>query len=205
MPIGAWVLRESCETMARLSKELGCRLGLEVNVSPRQLSNPGFALSVRQTLAHAEFPADLLSLEVTETALGAARRHHGADAWRPHSFGVRIVLDDFGTGFSSLTWLKQHPLGAIKVDRSFINGLPGDGRDQAIVAAVIGMASAMGCTVTAVGVETEQQLAALQSLDCERAQGFLLGRPVPAEELSALVARSPYLTGHAQPPHRHAS
>jgi len=205
VPIGAWALRESCETMARLSKELGCRLGLEVNVSPRQLSNPGFALSVRQTLAHAEFPADLLSLEVTATALARPNAITARTLGDLHSFGVQIILDDFGTGFSSLTWLKQHPLGAIKVDRSFINGLPGDGRDQAIVAAVIGMASAMGCTVTAVGVETEQQLAALQSLECERAQGFLLGRPVPAEELSALVARSPYLTGHAQPPHRHAS
>jgi diguanylate cyclase (GGDEF)-like protein len=195
VPIGAWVLRESCETMARLAR-LGHRLELDVNISARQVSNPDFALWVRQTLAHAEFPADMLGLEITETALMRPNALTTRNLRELDSLGVRIVLDDFGTGYSSLSWLKQHPFAAIKIDRSFISGLADNGGDQAIVAAVIGMASALGCTVTAEGVETDQQLTTLQMLDCERVQGFLLARPVPAEDLPALLRSRLQLTGN---------
>ncbi len=99
-----------------------------------------------------------------------------------------IVLDDFGTGVASLSWLKEHPLDAIKIDRSFVAGLADDPRDQAIVASLIGLSRALGCAVTAEGVETEEQLLALRLLDCERAQGFLLARPMAADELAALLA-----------------
>jgi EAL domain-containing protein (putative c-di-GMP-specific phosphodiesterase class I) len=161
---------------------------LSVNVSAHQLSNPGFAQSVRQTLAHAEFPADQLVLEITETALvraGTVAAHTLRDL---EAHGIRIALDDFGTGYSSLSWLKEHPLDAIKIDRSFVGGLAGDSRDQAIVASLISLARALGCAITAEGVETEDQLIALRLLECERVQGFLLARPMPAEELSALLA-----------------
>jgi EAL domain-containing protein (putative c-di-GMP-specific phosphodiesterase class I) len=186
VPMGTWVLRESCESMARCS-EPGRPLELNVNVSARQVSSPDFALWVRQTLAHAEFPADKLGLEITETSLMrpnavTTRNLHELDA-----LGVRIVLDDFGTGYSSLSWLKQHPFSALKIDRSFIQGLPENRADHAIVAALIGMAEALGCMVTAEGVETAEQLAALRVLGCPRAQGFLFARPAPAGELPALL------------------
>jgi EAL domain-containing protein (putative c-di-GMP-specific phosphodiesterase class I) len=187
VPIGAWVLRESCETLARIVEQLGRPLELAVNVSTHQVSNPGFALSVQRTLAHAEFPANMLTLEITGTAL---MRPHAVTTQTLRdldSFGVRIVLDDFGTGFSSLSWLKQHPLGAIKIDRSFIRDLPKDRRDHAIVAAMIAMAQGLGCTITAEGVENEEQLAALRELGCERVQGFLLARPLPSDRLAALL------------------
>ena len=105
------------------------------------------------------------------------------------------MLDDFGTGYSSLSWLKQHPFSAIKIDGSFIDGLAGNGADHAIVAAVIGMAKAIGCTVIAEAVESEHQLTVLRELDCPRAQGFLFSLPVPAEELGAL------LRVRGRPPH----
>jgi diguanylate cyclase (GGDEF)-like protein len=186
VPIGAWVLRESCEAIARMSGS-GRPLEVDVNVSTRQVSNPDFALWVRQTLAHAELPADQLGLEITETSLMrpnavATRNLHELDA-----LGVRIVLDDFGTGYSSLSWLKQHPFSAIKIDRSFIGGLAESGDDEAIVAAVITMAKALGCTATAEGVETKQQLAILNRLDCQRAQGFLLAKPMSESELAVLL------------------
>jgi len=184
VPIGAWVLRESCEKMARLS-ELGQPLEIDVKVSARQVSNPDFALWIRQTLAHAEFPANRLGLEITESALVRPDAVTTRNLRELASLGVRIVLDDFGTGYSSLSWLKEHPFSALKIDRSFVSGLPGNGDDRAIVAAVIGMAKALGCVVTAVGVDTEQQLAALQTLDCERVQGMLLASPEPVEELTA--------------------
>jgi EAL domain-containing protein (putative c-di-GMP-specific phosphodiesterase class I) len=194
VPIGTWVLRESCEMMARAS-EPGRPLELNVNVSARQVSDPDFALWVRQTLAHAEFPADKLGLEITETSLLRPNAVTARNLRELAALGVRIVLDDFGTGYSSLSWLKQHPFSAIKIDGSFIDGLAGNRADYAIVAAVIGMAKAIGCTVIAEAVESEHQLTVLRELDCPRAQGFLFSLPVPAEELGAL------LRVRGRPPH----
>jgi EAL domain-containing protein (putative c-di-GMP-specific phosphodiesterase class I) len=91
---------------------------------------------------------------------------------------VRVALDDFGTGYSSLTWLRDHPFGTIKIDRSFIAGIHEKDSSRAIVAALIRMAKDLGCTVTAEGVETEAQLHILESLGCDRAQGFFIARPV---------------------------
>lgn len=191
VPIGSWVLRESCELIHRVSAEAGRPIELSVNVSAHQLANPGFAQSVRQILAHAEFPADQLVLEITETALVQAETVAAHTLRDLESHGIRIALDDFGTGLSSLAWLKEHPLDEIKIDRGFVNGLAGDARDQAIVASLINLARALGCSVTAEGVETEDQLIALRMLECERVQGFLLARPVPAQELVALLAAPP--------------
>ncbi|HJS92731.1 MAG TPA: GGDEF domain-containing protein [Solirubrobacteraceae bacterium] len=189
--IGSWVLRESCETMHRIAAQFGRPLELSVNVSPHQLANPGFARSVEQTLAHAEFPADQLVLEITETALVRGDTVSAHTLRDLESQGIRIALDDFGTGNSSLAWLKEHPLDAIKIDQSFVAGLAGDSRDQAIVASLIGLARALGCAVTAEGVETEDQLIALRLLDCERAQGLLLAHPLGADELAELLADPP--------------
>jgi diguanylate cyclase (GGDEF)-like protein len=189
--IGWWVLRESCETMHRIAAQIGRPLELSVNVSAHQLTNPGFARSVQQTLAHAEFPADQLVLEITETALVHTDTVAAHTLRELDSEGIRIALDDFGTGNSSLAWLKEHPLDAIKIDRGFVAGLAGDSRDQAIVASLISLARALGCGVTAEGVETEDQLIALRLLDCERVQGFLLARPIAADELAELLADPP--------------
>ena len=187
VPIGAWVLRESCETMARIAGELDDPVELSVNVSAHQLSHPGFALAVRQILAHARFPAERLTLELSETALVGTDSVAAGTLRELESHGIRIVLDDFGTGVASLSWLKEHPLDAIKIDRSFVAGLAEDGRDQAIVSSLIGLARALGCAVTAEGVETEEHLLTLRMLECERVQGFLFARPMPADELAASV------------------
>src|SRR5205085_4794565 len=125
-------------------------------------SHPGFSLSVQQTLHHAEFPADQLVLEITETALVRTDTVAAQTLRDLEAHGIRIALDDFGTGYSSLSWLKEHPLDAIKIDRSFVGGLAGDSRGQAIVASLISLARALGCAVTAEGVETEDQLLALR-------------------------------------------
>jgi EAL domain-containing protein (putative c-di-GMP-specific phosphodiesterase class I) len=179
-----------------IAEQIGYPLELAVNVSAHQLAKPGFAQAVHQTLAHAEFPATLLTLEITETALMRPDAVTARTLRELESFGVQIALDDFGTGYSSLTWLKQHPIHGIKIDRSFVTGLPNDVVNHAIVAAVIGMSRALGCIVTAEGVETETQLDALRALDCERVQGFPLARPVPIDELATLLAeRAPVSSG----------
>ena len=186
MPLGAWVLRESCEQLARIAERTGRPLELAVNVSAHQLAKTGFAQSVHQTLAHAEFPAQMLTLQITETALMAPDAVSARTLRELESLGVQIVLDDFGTGYSSLTWLKQHPIDGIKLDRGFVGGLPDDVTNRAIVAAIVVMARALRCTVTAKDVETEAQLDALRALNCERVQGSLLAQPMPADDLASL-------------------
>jgi diguanylate cyclase (GGDEF)-like protein len=186
IPLGGWVLRESCETIGALSEQLGRPLELSVNVSARQLARPGFANSVRQTMAHARFPAELLTLEITETTLISSDGVTERTLEDLGSLGVGIVLDDFGTGYSSLSLLTHHPVRGIKIDRGFLAGFPDDRANHAIVSGVIGIAHGIGCTVTAEGIENATQRNALRSLDCERGQGFLLARPVVAESLSAL-------------------
>lgn len=190
VPFGAWVLRESCETLAAITEQTGRSLELAVNVSALQLARPAFAKTVRQTLAHTEFPAQRLTLEVAETALTHPDTETNRTMHQLDWLGIRIVLDDFGTGHSSLRWLKHHPFHGIKIDGSFVSGLPDDVTDRAVVAAVVGIAGALGCPVTAVGVDDRAQLDAVRALNCDRAQGSLLGRPVLAGDLAALL-RSP--------------
>jgi diguanylate cyclase (GGDEF)-like protein len=185
--LGAWVLRESCETIARITEHTGRSLQLAVNVSAHQLARPGFAKTVHQTLAHTQFPARRLTLEISETALIGPNAATARTMGELESSGAQIVLDNFGIGYSSLSWLKDHPFHGIKLDRSFIAGLPGDVADRAIVAGIVGIGRALDCPVTAKGVETKAQLDAVRSLGCERAQGFLLARPVPADELAVLL------------------
>lgn len=187
IPLGAWVLRESCEVIAALSEQKGHPLELSVNVSGRQLARHGFANSVRQTLAHARFPAALLTLEVTETTLIASDAATERNLSELESLGVGIVFDDFGTGYSSLCLLKRHPVRGIKIDRSFVAGLPSDQADHAIIGGVIGIARGMGCTITAEGIENAAQRDALRALHCQRGQGFLLARPMPAQALAELL------------------
>jgi diguanylate cyclase (GGDEF)-like protein len=181
--IGAWVLRESCAATADVRRATGRDLALGVNVSPRQLRHPSFTAAVQQALTESGLRAGRLVVEITETAL------LGSDPATAHTLaelrelGVQLVLDDFGTGFSSLSMLKERPIDGIKIDRSFVAGLPADTSSGAIVAAVVGMAHALGRTVTAEGIETSEQLAFLQALGCDLAQGWLLGRPMPFAEL----------------------
>ena len=185
--IGAWVMRESCDTIAEISAQLGRPIEVSVNVSALQLGRPGFVQSVRQTLAHAGLPAASLRLEITESALMRPDAVTIRSLRELEALGVHAALDDFGTGFSSLSLLKRHPLAAIKIDRSFVTGLADDPRDRAIVAAVTNMAHALGFVVTAEGVETESQLESVRELGCDRAQGFLLARPMPQDELVRLL------------------
>jgi diguanylate cyclase (GGDEF)-like protein len=177
LQIGAWVMLESCEALTELSRA-GHQLELGVNVSARQLSQPDFPMWVRQTLSHAQFNPAMLSLELTETALLRPDSISVGNIRVLEAMHVRVALDDFGTGYSSLTWLRDHPFGTIKIDRSFVAGIHEKDSSRAIVAGIIRMAKDLGCTVTAEGVETEEQLRILESLGCDRAQGFIIARPV---------------------------
>jgi diguanylate cyclase (GGDEF)-like protein len=188
IPIGAWVLRESCETLARRTgpgEGTGRRLDLSVNISHRQLSNPDFPTWVRQTLAHAELPADRLIIDITEGCLVQRDDVTLQNLRDVHALGVRVALDDFGTGDTALSWLRDDLIHIIKIDHSVVARLH-HRRDRAVTTALVDMAHALGCTVTAEGVETEAQLHAVTALSCDHAQGSHLAPPVPAERLDTL-------------------
>lgn len=183
VPLGAWALRESCESAVRIAELTGRRLELAVNVSGHQLAKAGFAQSVYQTLAHANLPAELLTLEVTEGALMQSDEVTIRTLDELRSVGVRVTVDDFGAGSASLVSFRERQVDAIKIDRRLLTGLPDDAVSFAVVSAISNMGTALSATVTAKGVETEAQLVSLRAMGCARVQGFLLGAPMRLRDL----------------------
>jgi EAL domain-containing protein (putative c-di-GMP-specific phosphodiesterase class I) len=151
-----------------------------VNVSTRQLDSLLPQL-VADVLAETGFPPGQLCFELTESALLSDPMGAAAILADLRQLGVGLAIDDFGTGYSSMLYLKRLPVTLLKIDQSFVRGLAHDDADRAIVRATVQLASSLGIEVTAEGVETEAQIDALLELGCRRAQGFLLGKPEPAE------------------------
>jgi polar amino acid transport system substrate-binding protein len=177
--IGAWVLREACRTAVSWPSHDGEPTRVRVNLAPRQLARADLVSYVELVLTETGLVPDALCLEITETALVDETGHARDVLERLAMLGVRIAVDDFGTGWSSLGYLKRLPVDELKIDRSFVDGLGSDAEDTAIVTAVVSMAQALGLAVVAEGVETETQRDELVRLGCRLAQGFLFGRPEP--------------------------
>jgi EAL domain-containing protein (putative c-di-GMP-specific phosphodiesterase class I) len=142
---------------------------------------------VQDVLTRTEVAPGSVCLELTESVFIEDVDHARRKLAALRSLGVRLSIDDFGTGFSSLSYLKHYSVDAVKVDRAFVEGLGTEGHDSALVAAIIAMADALGLEVTAEGVETQDQLANLKRLGCQLGQGFYLARPMPAAEMDQLV------------------
>jgi EAL domain-containing protein (putative c-di-GMP-specific phosphodiesterase class I) len=159
-------------------------------VSVRQLYAPDVVAMIADVLTRTGVDPERVSLELTESLFMEDVDYFGTLLARVKDLGVRLSIDDFGTGYSSLSYLKRFPVDAVKVDRSFVDGLGTDVYDTALVAAIIALADALDLEVTAEGVENAHQLANLKYLGSQRAQGFYLARPMPAAELSALIAES---------------
>jgi diguanylate cyclase (GGDEF)-like protein len=177
--LGAWVLREACHQVAKW-RAAGTDLGVAVNVSARQLTQSDIVETVRSALEASGLPAEALCLEITESAVMSDPEAALATLTLVKELGVKVALDDFGVGFSSLAQLKEMlPLHALKVDRSFISGLADDERNSAIVAAVVMMANTLGLTAIAEGVETEAQVEQARALGCDVSQGFFFSEPQP--------------------------
>lgn len=185
--VGAAVLRASLAQLGTWlhSGRVGGELSMSVNLSARQLGDSDLVDIVSEALAQSGVPADQLWLEITETALMADVKAASVRLRELRSLGLHLAVDDFGTGYSSLTYLKRFPVEAIKVDRSFVSGLGIDSEDTTIVEAVVKLGHSLGLQVVAEGVETPLQLGRLREIGCERAQGFLFGRPRPADLVEA--------------------
>jgi diguanylate cyclase (GGDEF)-like protein/PAS domain S-box-containing protein len=193
VPLGEFVLHEACAQTARWVHGGALPEGFVtwVNLSGKQLSAGGVSTLVRESLEAASLPPGYLGLEVTETAL-VHEGHVGERARNElrelHSLGVRIAVDDFGTGFSSLGQLRSFPVDMIKVDRSFVQGIEHDAKDAAITANLVSLAHALGLLAIAEGIESDGQLTSLRELGCDLAQGFLFARPAPPAEIDRLLA-----------------
>ena len=188
--IGNWVLGEAVR-QAAIWQAAGQAVTVSINVSAMQFQQADFVQRIERAIQAVGLRADLLELELTESILvkdvdeTLARLHQLA------GLGVGMSIDDFGTGYSSLAYLKKFPISKLKIDRSFVMGLPNDESDRAIVSATIGMARALGLSVVAEGVETLAQRDYLAALDCESFQGFLCSPGLPADELERLRANLP--------------
>jgi len=188
VPLGAWVLDEACRQMAQWQREGHSGWSVAVNLSALQFGHAALIDTVRETLArHALDPRSLM-LEITEST---AMRDVDASLQilqQLDAMGVRISIDDFGTGYSSLLYLKRLPASELKIDRGFVRDLAHDTEDAAIVSAIVALGQTLNLRIVAEGVETAEQQAFLTRLGCHSLQGYLLGRPMTAESLSAAMA-----------------
>jgi len=189
VPIGLWVLDQACR-QAQAWRLAGHDLTVAVNLSPVQITSPGLVGDVQRVLREHRLPPDRLRLEVTETAMVKDVHATTSVLRQLRDLGIRISLDDFGTGYSSLAMLAELPLHGVKIDRSFVERVDTSPGDAALIALIVQAAHTLGLTVIAEGVETTGQLEAVTRLGCDAAQGYLLGRPVPAEALTLPLPRT---------------
>ena len=164
---------------------------MSVNISARQLHEPGLVDHVRSELLRYDVPAHLLVLELTTSAMMTDRESCGLMLHQLQDLGVEISIDDFGTGYSSLSHLRRFPVSKVKIDRSFVSGIEHDADDAEIVRAIVAMSLAMRLEVVAEGIETVGQCDILRQLGVELGQGWLFGRPLPAEDCVFTSAAQP--------------
>ncbi|SDQ58183.1 diguanylate cyclase/phosphodiesterase [Paraburkholderia fungorum] len=195
VPIGEWVLNEACRQMRAWHDAGNTNWTVAVNLSPLQFNHAHLVETVRQTLLRHSLEPACLTLEITETTAMHNVEASLAILMQLHAMGVRISIDDFGTGYSSLLYLKRLPASELKIDRGFIRDMARDSEDAAIVSAIVALGRTLKLNIVAEGVETPMQQTFLTSLGCDTLQGFLLGRPMPAEQFveAASQLKSPPL------------
>jgi EAL domain-containing protein (putative c-di-GMP-specific phosphodiesterase class I) len=186
-----WVLHEACTTVAAWSGSRGLDIDLHVNVCPQDLLADDYVDTVQDTLARTGLAAAHLVLEITESQASGGNSRYVQALQRLRQLGVRIAIDDFGTGQSTLSRLGEFPVDMLKIDRSFVAAVGTDQGAMSITRAIISMADSLGIALVAEGVETDAQRLELQLEGCAAAQGFLLGRPSPAEVIEAQLAVRP--------------
>jgi Amt family ammonium transporter len=189
--LGAMILRQACRRMVALAKASpdAARLTLSVNISGRQFKRPDFVEEVAAILAETGIDPSLVKLELTESVLMDDADEAISTIKRLKALRLKVVIDDFGTGYSSLSYIQRFPFDSLKVDRSFVGNMNEAEQNMEIVRTIIAMAHKLGLEVVAEGVELDEHRSALSDLRCESAQGFFFSKPVPGEELDALVLR----------------
>jgi len=209
VPIGSWVLHEACRQSAEWcarrmeSGDEAWRSAVSINVAPRQLAERQFPKQMAEILHETQIDPDRIWLEITEGTLLRDPEQTIQTLRHLRDQGLHISIDDFGTGYSSLSYLKQLPVECLKIDRAFVDGLGKGSEGTAIVKAVIALADALGLACIGEGVETKTQLHALRELGCHLAQGYIFGRPLPADALGPFPADDLASWRHDQPDRPH--
>ena len=194
IPIGEWVLRTACAQMA-LWRENGLfDLTIAVNLSIRQLRQPRLGEFVKSVLQETGLEAHYLELEITEGIMMGDNQTGMRFLNEMHELGVHLSIDDFGTGFSSLNYLKKLPVNKLKIDQSFIRDIDTDEGDAAIIRSIISLGHRLNLRVIAEGVETQEQLDFLRIRGCDEIQGYFYARPLPPEKFIEFAKSPPRLT-----------
>lgn len=189
VPIGAWVLRQSCLQVKAWRESLGDDLVLAVNLSPQQFRQPDLVEMVGRILLETGFPAGALELEITESSLMHNIAEVTSTLKQLVALGVRLAIDDFGTGYSSLSYLRHFPVHKLKIDQSFVRDIGSDERGMGVVITIIALAKTLGLDVIAEGVETKDQLDRLTAEGCNHVQGYLFSKPLPVELIAPYLKR----------------
>jgi EAL domain-containing protein (putative c-di-GMP-specific phosphodiesterase class I) len=184
-PLGAHVLEQACADASKWP----AHVKLAVNLSPLQFRTGNLFMTVKQALDQSGLSPKRLELEITEAVLLERVDHTLATLHALRALGVSISMDDFGTGYSSLSYLRSFPFDKIKIDRSFVHNLGSNAEAQAIVRAILSLGASLGMTITAEGIETEEELACLKAASCHQGQGYLFSAARPQEEILELLAQ----------------
>jgi EAL domain-containing protein (putative c-di-GMP-specific phosphodiesterase class I) len=187
MPIGEFVIRRVCRQIQTWQKAGYKPINVALNVSSHQFEKQDLAGIIKAALQDTMISPNCLGLEITESVLMGNTEKELQILTELSNLGIGLAIDDFGTGYSSLSYLKQLPLDYLKIDKSFIDGVTSDRKDQAIVRATILMAHGLNMKTIAEGVETEAQLTFLQAHGCDEIQGYLFSRPLPADQIQGIA------------------
>jgi EAL domain-containing protein (putative c-di-GMP-specific phosphodiesterase class I) len=191
LSIGRWVLRRACQHASdwQRSGSRGAGVRISINLSARQFRDPGLVTEVTRALSDSQLDPRLLTVELTETLLlqdSAVTMSRISDL---RQLGITLALDDFGTGYSSLSYLRRFPIDILKMDKSFLDNVPGNLQDEALVRGIVDLGSTLDLQLVAEGVETAEQAAALAALGCPFGQGYHFARPMPFAQALQLVTQ----------------
>ena len=189
VPIGEWVLVTACAQIKTWQKENLPRIRVAINLSSRQFQQRNLFKVIEGALNKTGLEPKYLELELTESIFLQRIESTIATLQKLHEMGIAISIDDFGTGYSSLNYLKRFPISILKIDRVFVNDITSNPDDAAIASAIITMAHSLKLEVVAEGVETEEQLQFLRTNHCDKMQGYLFSKPLPADELAQLLLK----------------
>jgi diguanylate cyclase (GGDEF)-like protein len=190
VPIGEWVLLQSCSDVAALQQRLGVECSVAVNISPRQFQQNDFPATVERALQTSGLKPEQLELEITENLLMVDSEESLEIMQRVRKLGVRFAIDDFGTGFSNMGYITRFAVDRIKIDRSFISRIDTDENSRAVTAAIIALAHSLKIEVIAEGVESEKHVQMLRQMSCDQAQGYFYSRPLKLTDMQNFSIRN---------------
>jgi diguanylate cyclase (GGDEF)-like protein/PAS domain S-box-containing protein len=190
VPIGRWVAQTACVQNRAWQKGGLPQLRIAINISARQMADKGLVAFMAETIRMTGLTVESLELEITESAVMSNQEHAEKVLNELKALGFHLTMDDFGTGYSSLAYLKRFPFDSVKIDQSFVRGIPESKDDEAIVEAIIAMAHSLQLKVVAEGVETKEQFEFLRSLGCDQIQGYYFSKPIPANEIVMLLYKT---------------